>query len=76
MSFLDKSDAHSENELARTWQYYKAVAKAKVCLQAAQQHQKKFAAMKCIDVQFEIEEMAWLNSQHVTLKDYCFPAPG
>ena len=47
-----------------------AVAKAKVCLQAAQQRQKKYAAEKRIDVQYEIGEMAmaWLSSQHVTLK--------
>ena len=46
----------------------KAVAKAKVCLQAAQQRQKKYADEKRIDVQYEVGEMAWLNSQHVTLK--------
>ena len=46
----------------------KAVAKAKVCLQAAQQRQKKYADEKRMDVQYEVGEMAWLNSQHVTLK--------
>ena len=46
----------------------KAVAKDKVCLQAAQQRQKKYADEKRMDVQYEVGEMAWLNSQHVTLK--------
>ena len=46
----------------------KAVAKATVCLQAAQQRQKIYADEKRIDLQYEIGEMAWLNSQHVILK--------
>ena len=46
----------------------KAFAKAKVCLRAAQQRQKKYAHEKRMDVQYEVGDMAWLNSQHVTLK--------
>lgn len=45
-----------------------AVAKAKVCLQAAKPCHNKCAVLNSIDVQHEVGEMAWLNSRHVTLK--------
>ena len=37
----------------------KTVAKAKACLQAAQQRQKKYADEKHMDVQYEVGDMAW-----------------
>ena len=46
----------------------KAVAKAKVCLQAAQHRQKKYADKTRSELQFNIGEMVWLSSRHVTLK--------
>ena len=46
----------------------KAIAKAKVCLQAAQQRQKKYADEKRSDVHYAVGDMVWLNSQHVSIK--------
>ena len=46
----------------------KAVAKAKVCLQAAQQRQKKYADQHRLDVHYDVGQLVWLSSQHVTLK--------
>ena len=46
----------------------KAVAKAKICLQAAQQRQKKYADQHRLDVQYDVGQLMWLSSQHVTLK--------
>ena len=46
----------------------KAVAKAKVCLQAAQQRQKKYADQHRLDVHYDVGQLVWLSSQNVTLK--------
>ena len=46
----------------------KAVAKAKVCLQAAQQRQKKYADQHRLDMHYDVGQLVWLRSQHVTLK--------
>ena len=46
----------------------KDIAKAKVCLQAAQQRQKKYADTKRTDLQFQVGEKVFLNSEHITLK--------
>ena len=39
-----------------------------MCLQAAQQRQKRYADEHRIEVQYEIGQLVWLNSQHVTTK--------
>lgn len=41
---------------------------AKVCLQAAQQRQKKYADLKRVDLHFNVGDLVWLNSRHITLK--------
>ena len=43
----------------------KAVARAKVCLQAAQALQKKYADKHCKDVQFQVGESVWLSSKQL-----------
>ena len=46
----------------------KGIAKAKVCLQAAQQRQKKYADQKRVDLFFNVGEYVWLNSEHIVIK--------
>ncbi len=46
----------------------KAIAKAKVCLRAAQQRQKRYADQQRRDLCFNIGDLAWLSSEHVTVK--------
>jgi len=46
----------------------KAIAKAKVCLQAAQQRQKKYADTHRVDLQFNVGDKVFLNSKHITLE--------
>lgn len=46
----------------------RAIAKAKTCMQAAQARQKKYADKKRIDLHFDIGELVWLSSRHVTLR--------
>ena len=48
----------------------KAVAKAQVWLQAAQQRQKRYADVHehRIEVQYEVGQLVWLDSKHVTIK--------
>ena len=49
----------------------KAVARAKVCLHAAQARQKKYADKRGRDVQFQVGESVWLSSRHVTMRAIC-----
>ena len=46
----------------------KAIARAKVCMKAAQQRQKKYADQKRSDLYFNIGDMAWLSSEHIAIK--------
>lgn len=46
----------------------KGIAKAKVCLQAAQQCQKKYADQKRVDLFFNVGEYVWLNNEHIVIK--------
>ncbi len=46
----------------------KGIAKAKVCLQAAQQRQKKYADQNRVDLFFNVGEYVWLNSTHIAIK--------
>ena len=46
----------------------RAIARAKICLQAAQQRQKKYADAHRVDLQFNVGDKVFLSSKHVTLK--------
>ena len=46
----------------------KVIAKAKVCMKAAQQRQRKYADQKRSDLYFTIGDMAWLSSEHIAIK--------
>ena len=46
----------------------KAIVKAKRCLQAAQQRQKKYADKHRTERHFQVGDMVWLNGRHITLK--------
>ncbi len=46
----------------------KAIARAKVCLQAAQQRQKKYADAHRVDLQFNVGDKVFLSSRHIALK--------
>ena len=46
----------------------KAMTKAKKCLEAAQQRQRKYADQHCTERQFHVGDMVWLNSKNITLK--------
>ncbi len=46
----------------------KGIPKAKVCLQAAQQRQKKYADQNRVDLFFNVGESVWLNSAHIAIK--------
>ena len=46
----------------------KAIVKAKKCLQAAQQRQKQNADKHRTERHFQVGDLVWLNSRHITLK--------
>lgn len=51
----------------------KTIAKAKVCLQAAQQRQKEYADQQSHDLYYSIGYSAWLSSERVTIKSVGSP---
>ena len=46
----------------------KALTRARFCLQAAQQRQKRYADDKRIDLQFKVGDAVYLSSEHIILK--------
>ena len=46
----------------------KALAKAKKCLEAAQQRQRKYADQHRTERRFQVGDVVWLNSRNITLK--------
>lgn len=48
----------------------KAIVKAKKCLQAAQQRQKKYADQHRTERHVQVGDMVWLNSRHIRSKQW------